>query len=84
MSAAEGPLGPGLRRCDEEEKSRRHFQSSNALWSLDGSAWSKLLDTEFVLDRAARSPTASTVHLVCGNSQIRNSVSSVLLGMAYS
>ncbi len=34
MSSAEGPFGPGLRRCDEEEKSRRYFRSTNALWNL--------------------------------------------------
>ena len=25
MSSADGPLGPGLQRCGEEEKSRRYF-----------------------------------------------------------
>src|SRR6266581_5037868 len=35
MSSAEGPLGPGLRRCDEEEKSRRYLRSTKALWNLN-------------------------------------------------
>src|ERR1700676_5142393 len=34
MSSADGPLGPGLQRCDEEEKRRRYFRSTNALWNL--------------------------------------------------
>ena len=38
MSSAEGPLGPGLRRCDEEEKSRRYFRSTKALWNLNSVA----------------------------------------------
>ena len=38
MSSAEGPLGPGLRRRDEEEKSRRYFRSTKALWNLNSVA----------------------------------------------
>jgi len=38
MSSAEGPLGPGLRRCVEEEKSRRYFRSTKALWNLSSVA----------------------------------------------
>src|SRR6267154_6233046 len=34
MSSAEGPLGPGLRRCAEEEKSRRYLRSTRTLWNL--------------------------------------------------
>src|SRR6202521_5698715 len=33
-SCAAGPLGPGLWRCGEEEKSRRYFRSTSALWNL--------------------------------------------------
>ena len=48
MSSAEGALGPGLRRCDEEEKSRRYFRSTNILWnfnSVDGLMSAKLRNT---------------------------------------
>jgi hypothetical protein len=38
MSSAEGPLGPGLRRCDEEEKSRRYLRSTKAWWNLNSVA----------------------------------------------
>src|SRR6266536_2798243 len=37
-SSAEGPLGPGLRRCDEEEDSRWYFRSTRALWNLNSVA----------------------------------------------
>lgn len=30
MSLADGPLGPGLQRCGEDEKSRRYFRSTKA------------------------------------------------------
>ncbi len=35
MSCAEGPFGPGLRRCPQEEKSRRYLRSTSALWNLN-------------------------------------------------
>ena len=38
MSSGEGPLGPGLRRCAEEEKSNLYFRSINALWNLSSVA----------------------------------------------
>jgi hypothetical protein len=30
MSSVDGPLGPGLQRCSEQEKSSRYFRSTNA------------------------------------------------------
>jgi hypothetical protein len=38
MSSAEGPLGPGLRREEGEEKSRRYLRLTNALWNLNSVA----------------------------------------------
>ena len=38
MSSVEGPLGPGLRCRDEEEKSRWYFRSTKALWNLSSVA----------------------------------------------
>src|SRR2546430_11514974 len=38
ISSLEGPLGPGLRRCGEGEKSNRYFRSTNALWNLNSVA----------------------------------------------
>jgi hypothetical protein len=31
MSSADGPVGPGLQRCGEEEKSRRYFREHKAI-----------------------------------------------------
>ena len=38
ISSRDGPLGPGLRRRAEEEKSDRYFRSINALWNLSSVA----------------------------------------------
>src|ERR1035437_423052 len=35
MSCADGPLGPGLQRWGDEEKSRRYFRSTKAWWNLN-------------------------------------------------
>lgn len=38
MSSGDGPFGPGFRRPKEEEKSRRYFRSTNALWNFNNVA----------------------------------------------
>src|SRR6266849_4743165 len=39
MSSAEGPLGPGVRRGEEEDvKSRRYFRQTKAWWNLNSVA----------------------------------------------
>src|ERR1039457_4580296 len=45
MNSVEGPFGPGLGRSDEEEKSRRYFRSTKALWNSSNVAGLRIAES---------------------------------------
>ena len=77
MSSAEGPFGPGLRRCDEEEKSRRYFRSTKALWNLNNVAGLRIAPS-FGNPARAHEQRGQPEHEAIERGQIRRTLSGAI------
>ena len=66
MRSADGPFGPGLRRRQREEKSRRYLRSTSALWNLNSVAGLMSVPTFGIPARTHQQRGQSDYHAIAG------------------